>query len=150
MTTNGRVHSWGRLARRDIWLKLDVTWRVEARQGDGDAKIWSRDYPTEAEARAAIAAMINWNGKPDVATADLTRHTHQGRNVRSTCNNARQTTVKTVNHHVAQRSPETARDLHEQQVIAVARGGIEPPTFRFSVGRSYQLSYLAGCGPDGT
>jgi uncharacterized protein DUF2630 len=30
---------------------------------------------------------------------------------------------------------------------AVARGGVEPPTFRFSVGRSYQLSYLAGCTP---
>ena len=25
----------------------------------------------------------------------------------------------------------------------MARGGVEPPTFRFSVGRSYQLSYLA-------
>jgi hypothetical protein len=31
----------------------------------------------------------------------------------------------------------------------VARGGVEPPTFRFSVGRSYQLSYLAGCTPRG-
>jgi hypothetical protein len=28
-------------------------------------------------------------------------------------------------------------------VQRVARGGVEPPTFRFSVGRSYQLSYLA-------
>ena len=28
--------------------------------------------------------------------------------------------------------------------MLVARGGVEPPTFRFSVGRSYQLSYLAG------
>ena len=28
-------------------------------------------------------------------------------------------------------------------VKAVARDGIEPSTFRFSVGRSYQLSYLA-------
>ncbi len=28
-------------------------------------------------------------------------------------------------------------------VRGVARGGVEPPTFRFSVGRSYQLSYLA-------
>ncbi|MEY4137651.1 MAG: hypothetical protein RL205_1779 [Actinomycetota bacterium] len=27
--------------------------------------------------------------------------------------------------------------------LMVARGGVEPPTFRFSVGRSYQLSYLA-------
>ena len=27
--------------------------------------------------------------------------------------------------------------------FAVARGGIEPPTYRFSGGRSYQLSYLA-------
>ena len=26
---------------------------------------------------------------------------------------------------------------------AVARDGVEPSTFRFSVGRSYQLSYLA-------
>ena len=27
--------------------------------------------------------------------------------------------------------------------LEVARGGIEPPTYRFSGGRSYQLSYLA-------
>ncbi len=26
--------------------------------------------------------------------------------------------------------------------MVVVRGGVEPPTFRFSVGRSYQLSYL--------
>ena len=30
-----------------------------------------------------------------------------------------------------------------QRFQGVARGGVEPPTFRFSVGRSYQLSYLA-------
>ena len=29
--------------------------------------------------------------------------------------------------------------------FVVARDGIEPSTFRFSVGRSYQLSYLAAC-----
>ncbi|MCW2541267.1 MAG: hypothetical protein JWN95_2992 [Frankiales bacterium] len=28
-------------------------------------------------------------------------------------------------------------------VTVVARGGIEPPTYRFSGGRSYHLSYLA-------
>ncbi len=31
--------------------------------------------------------------------------------------------------------------------FVVARGGVEPPTFRFSVGRSYQLSYLAVASP---
>ncbi len=30
--------------------------------------------------------------------------------------------------------------------MPVARGGVEPPTYRFSVGRSYQLSYLAEPG----
>jgi hypothetical protein len=28
------------------------------------------------------------------------------------------------------------------QEVIVVRGGVEPPTFRFSGGRSYQLSYL--------
>src|SRR5690242_12804878 len=37
----------------------------------------------------------------------------------------------------------------EWPLVTVARGGVEPPTFRFSVGRSYQLSYLASpCGRD--
>ena len=40
-------------------------------------------------------------------------------------------------------------------VNRVVRGGVEPPTYRFSGGRSYQLSYLTsptgvGSGPDGT
>jgi hypothetical protein len=35
-------------------------------------------------------------------------------------------------------------------VRVVARGGVEPPTFRFSVGRSYQLSYLAGRAAGGS
>ena len=33
--------------------------------------------------------------------------------------------------------------LFAVRLLLVARGGVEPPTFRFSVGRSYQLSYLA-------
>ena len=55
---------WGRLARRDIWLKSDIAWRVEARQGDGDSKIWSHEYATEADARAAINEMIDRTGGP--------------------------------------------------------------------------------------
>src|SRR5690606_18302652 len=35
------------------------------------------------------------------------------------------------------------RVVVSQREMVVARGGVEPPTFRFSVGRSYQLSYLA-------
>ncbi len=41
--------------------------------------------------------------------------------------------------------PETlARVLRDAEANEVARDGVEPSTFRFSVGRSYQLSYLAG------
>jgi hypothetical protein len=34
-----------------------------------------------------------------------------------------------------------------QLVTLVVRGGVEPPTFRFSGGRSYQLSYLTSPWP---
>ena len=37
---------------------------------------------------------------------------------------------------------------HASLAIRVVRGGVEPPTFRFSGGRSYQLSYLTELGPD--
>jgi hypothetical protein len=50
-----------RNTRRDIWLKRDHVWRVEARQGDGHTHAWTHDYPTEEDARAAIAAMIERN-----------------------------------------------------------------------------------------
>jgi hypothetical protein len=33
--------------------------------------------------------------------------------------------------------------LRKRNLCVVARGGVEPPTYRFSGGRSYQLSYLA-------
>jgi hypothetical protein len=63
---------WGQLARRDIWLKRDQVWRVEARQGDGDSRVWSHEYPTEAEARAAVAEVMDRTGGPG-EWKDLTR-----------------------------------------------------------------------------
>jgi hypothetical protein len=59
---NGR---FGRLARRDIWLRSDgTTWRVEARAGDGDSRKWEHDYVDEHEARAVIAEMMDRTGGP--------------------------------------------------------------------------------------
>lgn len=41
-------------------------------------------------------------------------------------------------------SRDTRKARCHQRALMVARAGIEPATFRFSGGRSYQLSYLAG------
>jgi len=51
--------SFGRLNQRRIWLFTDGrVWRVQARQGDGDARVWERDVASENEARALIDAML--------------------------------------------------------------------------------------------
>jgi hypothetical protein len=53
---NGR---YGRLARRDLWLKRDAeAWRVEARAGDSDSPTWGRDYPDETTARAMLDQLL--------------------------------------------------------------------------------------------
>jgi hypothetical protein len=54
-----------RNTRRDIWLKCHHVWRVEAREGDAHAHVWTHDYATEDDARAAIAAMIERTGGSD-------------------------------------------------------------------------------------
>lgn len=43
-------------------------------------------------------------------------------------------------------TPGIGHAAQELRGLEVARGGIEPPTYRFSGGRSYQLSYLAAFG----
>lgn len=55
------------------------------------------------------------------------------------------------------KAPNDSRSGHSCCSITVVRGGVEPPTFRFSGGRSYRLSYLTSVvtgtyqsGPDGT
>ena len=50
--------------------------------------------------------------------------------------------VKMVVKTHGQMKPQT-RHVAWPAVSVVARGGVEPPTFHFSGGRSYQLSYLA-------
>jgi hypothetical protein len=57
---NGR---WGRLARRDIWLRALTTWRVEVRQGDADTgttKHW--DFANEKAAREFVDRLILTGG----------------------------------------------------------------------------------------
>lgn len=51
---------WGRLARRDVWLRRDGTsWRIEAQQGGRDGRrLWWRAYPDEAAARTELAAIM--------------------------------------------------------------------------------------------
>jgi hypothetical protein len=50
--------TYGRLSRLDIWLWRDSNaCRVQARKGDGDAPVWSKDYENEAYARAEIRRM---------------------------------------------------------------------------------------------
>ncbi len=49
----------------------------------------------------------------------------------------------TVWDECAWNAPKPQTRESDLRLHVVARGGVEPPTFRFSVGRSYQLSYLA-------
>ena len=53
----------------------------------------------------------------------------------------RSTPVKTK---ITRRHEKTALTCVKAVLTRVARAGVEPATFRFSGGRSYQLSYLAG------
>ncbi len=56
METVGRWWNgtWGRLSRRDVYLRTGPVWEVEARQGgvDGSSRTWRFD--SEAEARAFV------------------------------------------------------------------------------------------------
>jgi hypothetical protein len=50
---------------------------------------------------------------------------------------------RVIGHEAGTSSDSTIVAAVDSTVLGVARGGVEPPTFRFSGGRSYQLSYLA-------
>lgn len=51
--------SWGRLFRRDVWIKTDGTsWRVEVRQGDGDGRLWGTAAADEKDAYRRAAPFL--------------------------------------------------------------------------------------------
>ncbi|WP_203910955.1 hypothetical protein [Rhizocola hellebori] len=55
--------AYGRIARRDMWLYTNgYVWRVEARQGDGDAAVWSKQFTSEQLARELAAQMMARSG----------------------------------------------------------------------------------------
>ena len=55
--------------------------------------------------------------------------------------------LRTPSAALAEHGP-ISKTPDQRAICVVARGGVEPPTFRFSVGRSYQLSYLAAVPRD--
>jgi hypothetical protein len=58
---NGR---WGRLVRRDIWLRraIEETWIVEARRGDSDSPLSSWSFDNEPDARAMLRRLMDSGG----------------------------------------------------------------------------------------
>jgi hypothetical protein len=58
---NGR---WGRLARRDIWLRTDgSTWEIKAAIGGADEdRSAVLEYSTEEDARAELATLLSERG----------------------------------------------------------------------------------------
>src|SRR5688500_7408447 len=55
--------TWGRLARRDVFLRVGTLWEVEAREGgaDGRSRIWR--FLSEEEARAFAERCMTRPGK---------------------------------------------------------------------------------------
>jgi hypothetical protein len=50
---------WGRLARRDVFLRVDGDqWHVEQRDGGGDGTSTFREYDSEDEAYEAVRALL--------------------------------------------------------------------------------------------
>ena len=69
---------YGRMARKDLWLWHDgPQWIVGAREGDADARVWRREFGTEAAARALIDQILARNGGRK-AWLDMTQLTSRG------------------------------------------------------------------------
>ncbi|MEU7802579.1 hypothetical protein AB0B10_25300 [Micromonospora arborensis] len=67
--------SWGRIARRDIWLLLDGRrWCVRGRVGGDDGREVLHEFDDEQTARAMVSRMM---GTSAGAWRDLTEALHQ-------------------------------------------------------------------------
>jgi hypothetical protein len=79
---NGR---FGRLARRDVWLERDTTWRVRARDGDGDSPTKTWTFNNRAEADALVHRLITaepadgWKDITDISSQSPKRDQVAGR-----------------------------------------------------------------------
>ncbi len=56
---NGR---WGRLSRRDIWVRRRPSWVVEARAGDSDSPTKRWEFDDEDEALAWVKKLMATGG----------------------------------------------------------------------------------------
>jgi hypothetical protein len=45
---------WGRMTRRDVFLRVHTTWKIEARQGGPEGHSNVREFASEREARTYI------------------------------------------------------------------------------------------------
>jgi hypothetical protein len=56
--------TWGRMARRDVYLRTGQVWQVELREGGAEGRVMVRVFDSEADARAfvdrALAAESGW------------------------------------------------------------------------------------------
>ncbi|MGV9764921.1 hypothetical protein [Micromonospora tulbaghiae] len=51
--------SWGRLARRDVWLVRQTRWKVVARAGDSETgKVLRWEFETEQEATGMVDRLL--------------------------------------------------------------------------------------------
>ena len=55
--------TWGRLVRRDVWLRTDgQTWEVEAGRGGMEGRSAVLTYPDEAQARQELSLLLGEYG----------------------------------------------------------------------------------------
>jgi hypothetical protein len=71
---------WGRMGRRDVWLRRTARWRVEARQGGADEGTTQRwDFEDEASARDFVQTLLTTGGSGWRDITDISAGAEEGR-----------------------------------------------------------------------